>query len=155
TELLGRVREMCLRAYAHQDVPFELLVEELAPGRSPAWHPLFQVVLALRNTRAGELALPGVEVRAEPVETHTSPFDLAFEFDDRDRDGRTAGGISGTVQYNADLFDRDTVERLAGRLLRLLEGVAHDPALPVSRYGLWAPGEHDQVVRQWNDTRRP
>ncbi|MFE7459127.1 amino acid adenylation domain-containing protein [Streptomyces sp. NPDC057554] len=155
TELLGRVREMCLRAYAHQDVPFELLVEELAPGRSPAWHPLFQVVLALRNTRAGELALPGVEVRAEPVETHTSPFDLAFEFDDRDRDGRTAGGIAGTVQYNADLFDRDTVERLAGRLLRLLEGVAHDPGLPVSRYGLWAPGEHDQVVRHWNDTRRP
>ncbi|MFJ3970277.1 amino acid adenylation domain-containing protein [Streptomyces parvus] len=155
TELLGRVRETCLHAYAHQDVPFDLLVEELAPGRSLAWHPLFQVVLALRNTRAGELTLPDVEVHAEAVETHTSPFDLAFEFDDRDRADRGAAGLSGTVQYNADLFDRDTVERLAGRLLRLLDGVARDPALPVSRYELWAPGEHDRVVRHWNDTRRP
>ncbi|WP_340556903.1 amino acid adenylation domain-containing protein [Streptomyces sp. GSL17-111] len=155
TELLGRVRENCLHAYAHQDVPFELLVEELAPGRSLAWHPLFQVVLALRNTRAGELTLPDVEVRAEMVETHTSPFDLAFEFDDRDRADRGAAGLSGTVQYNADLFDHDTVERLAGRLLRLLDGVAHDPALPVSRYELWVPGEQDRVLRHWNDTRRP
>ncbi|GLU49966.1 non-ribosomal peptide synthetase [Nocardiopsis ansamitocini] len=155
SDVLERVRTACLDAYANQEIPFEVLVDELASERSPARHPLFQVVLALRNTRAGVLELPGVEVRAETVETGYVPFDLAIEIDNETTRTGPAAALTGTVQYSTDLFDRDTVVSLVDRLVALIEDAVADPGRRVSRFELWHPGERERVLRRWNDTARP
>ncbi|GLZ28518.1 hypothetical protein Lesp02_07080 [Lentzea sp. NBRC 105346] len=120
-ELLRRVRETDLAAYAHQDVPFEHLVEVLNPARSMAHHPLFQVALALQNTPLDRFTLPGLTTRFEPVSTATARFDLAIQLNEVD-------GLSGTIEYATDLFDRPTVERFAELWLRALDTLAADPA---------------------------
>ncbi|MFI6576649.1 amino acid adenylation domain-containing protein [Nocardiopsis sp. NPDC050513] len=153
-EVLDRVRETCLDAYAHQEAPFEALVEDLLPERSLARHPLFQVVLAMRGGRAGTLDLPGVEARAEAVETGAVPFDLAFELDNETREAGADTAIQGTVQFGADLFDRHTAVALVDRLLLLLEAVVADPGRRVGEIGLWLPGERERVLERWNDTSR-
>ncbi|WP_078911017.1 non-ribosomal peptide synthetase [Streptomyces sp. NRRL WC-3742] len=152
-ELLGRVREACLDAYGHQDVPFELLVGELVAERSLSRHPLFQVALALRNNRAGELRLPGVDVAAEPVATDTTPFDLVVEFDDESAD--PGARLPGLLHYSGDLFDRGTAEAVADRLLRLIAQVVRDPGLRISRYEPWSRSEQELVLREWNRTEHP
>ncbi|NYI04685.1 non-ribosomal peptide synthetase [Allostreptomyces psammosilenae] len=162
-EVLDRVRETCLDAYAHQDVPFELLVERLVPERSLSRHPLFQVVLAMRNNRAGRLALEGVTAVEVPVATGTTPFDLAIELDDQTPDDTPGAerapaeprALRGTVLYSTDLFDRETVGALADRLLVLLRGVVDDPGRALHDYPLWLPGERHRVLAEWNDTARP
>jgi nonribosomal peptide synthetase DhbF len=150
--VLARVREANLAAYAHQDLPFELLVEELEPARSLARHPLFQVVLAMRTTRAGELTLPGVDVATVPVETGLCAFDMAFEIDAQSTDTGAPTDLHGSVQFNADLFDRATVESLVARFMRLLHAVVVAPETTVSALELWADGEQELVLRTWNDT---
>ncbi|MFE7595231.1 condensation domain-containing protein, partial [Kitasatospora sp. NPDC057512] len=123
-ELLGRVRETALAAYAHQDVPFEHLVEVLNPARSMALHPLFQTVLALQNAPTGDFELPGLTVTGVPVPTGTSRVDLTFGLaENRGPDGAPAG-LTGAVEYSTDLFDRRTVEDLVARWTRLLAAVA-------------------------------
>ncbi|TDD88147.1 amino acid adenylation domain-containing protein [Actinomadura darangshiensis] len=117
-ELLARVRETDLAAYAHQDVPFERLVEVLNPVRSLARHPLFQVMLTLQNNPEASVELPGLDVAVEPVDAGVAKFDLEFLLADA-RDG--AGGFAGTLEYALDLFDRDTAGRLAGWFRRTLE----------------------------------
>ncbi|MER6915327.1 amino acid adenylation domain-containing protein [Streptomyces sp. NPDC000594] len=165
TELLDRVRESTLDALTHQDLPFDVLVGEVVPERTPARHPLFQVMLVLQNTRAGRLELPGITVRPERVHTGTTPFDLVVELDDTASDTARGtggpggpggpGGLSGAVHFSTDLFDRSTVTALARRLLRLLEGIAARPATPIGALDLFLPGERDQVTRRWNDTAHP
>ncbi|OON71247.1 non-ribosomal peptide synthetase, partial [Streptomyces tsukubensis] len=123
TELIDQVRETSLAAYAHQDVPFEYLVELLNPRRSAAHHPLFQVMLALQNAPESRFEAPGLEARPHGVATGTSRFDLWVSLV-RGPDGEGAGVL---VEYSTDLFDRDTVERLAGRWVRLLRAVVADP----------------------------
>ncbi|MYR91221.1 amino acid adenylation domain-containing protein, partial [Streptomyces sp. SID685] len=151
TALLARVKDTCTDAYAHQDVPFELLVERLAPDRSLVRHPLFQVVLAMRTNRPGALTLPGLDSAQLDLEIGTSPFDLAIELDN-ESSAATTDRLSGTIQFNLDLFDRETVELLGRRLILLLERVVAAPDLPVADYDLWLPGERDLVLRRWNDT---
>ncbi|MGW5676585.1 amino acid adenylation domain-containing protein [Streptomyces sp. NPDC003860] len=151
-ELLERVRERSLDALTHQDLPFEQLVEELVPDRSLARHPLFQVMLALQNTRTGRLELPGIAVRQEPVATGTAHFDLIVELDDTSPAAREPAGLSGHVHYSADLFVRPTVERTAQRLLHLLHAVVARPDAPLSALDVFLPGERDRVVEQWNAT---
>ncbi|MGW9206227.1 amino acid adenylation domain-containing protein [Embleya sp. NPDC055664] len=155
TELLARVRETCLDAYAHQDVPFELLVGDLAVERSLARHPLFQVALVLRNTRSGELVLPGIEVHPESVWTGMSPFDLVVEFDDDSAGSQGPTGLSGALLFGTDLFDRSTASSIADRLRRLLAQVVSEPTRRIGAFELWAPGERERVVREWNDTDHP
>ncbi|MQY03032.1 non-ribosomal peptide synthetase [Actinomadura macrotermitis] len=156
TELLARVRETDLAAYAHQDIPFERLVEELHPERSLARHPLFQVMLTFQNTHQ-ETAwdLPGLTVgRARAGGGATAKFDLSFTLGERFEDGAPAG-LGGVLDYAADLFDRETALALAERLVLLLDAVAGDPGLRASHAPVLLPGEHEKAIRTWNDTAVP
>ncbi|MFH8930913.1 amino acid adenylation domain-containing protein [Streptomyces pristinaespiralis] len=151
-ELLQRVRESDLAAYAHQDVPFEKLVEKLRPERSLSRHPLFQVMLAFQNSGEARLALPGLDARALPVGVGVAKFDLHLSMVElRTGDGRP-GGIQAALEYATDLFDRTTAQALVDRLLRLLAAVADDPGLTVGRVELLDPAERHRVLQDWNTT---
>ncbi|MDP9975354.1 hypothetical protein J2W39_006644, partial [Variovorax paradoxus] len=130
-ELLARVRAANLAAYAHQDLPFERLVEVLNPARSMAHHPLFQVMLVLQNNARAKFELQGLTVlSAESIED-AAIFDLSFELrEQRSHDGKPQG-LTGRIEYATDLFDRATVQQLAARLQRVLAAVAADPAQPI------------------------
>ncbi|MFJ6000412.1 amino acid adenylation domain-containing protein [Streptomyces sp. NPDC092370] len=144
-ELVARVRETDLAAYAHQDIPFERLVELLNPARSMARHPLFQVMLSHQARPPMDLALGEVAVRQEPVDMGTAKFDLAFEIvEEHGRDGMRLG-----VEYSTDLFDHDTVANMATRFLRVLEAVTEDPDRPVGSLELLSADERRQVLVDW------
>ncbi|MEU0391158.1 non-ribosomal peptide synthetase, partial [Streptomyces chartreusis] len=151
-ELLGRVREASLGAYAHQDVPFDHLVELLNPQRSTSYHPLFQVALVLQNTAQGDFTLPALTVRTTEVDPGISRFDMLFSLTERyDAAGKPVG-IETVVEYSTDLFDRSTVERLFDRWICLLEQALRAPTEPLSRAGLLTETERRQVLEEWNDT---
>ncbi|MEU3838524.1 amino acid adenylation domain-containing protein [Streptomyces sp. NPDC028635] len=154
-QLLERVRETDLAAYAHQDVPFDKLVEEISPGRSLSRHPLFQVLLALQNTPEADLALPGLTARPEVVTLGAAKFDLTFNLAERHGPGGEARGIDAVLEYSTDLFERATADALVDRLLAFLAAVAADPDLPVADAPLLGEGERDLVLTGWNDTARP
>ncbi|MFE4454561.1 amino acid adenylation domain-containing protein [Streptomyces sp. NPDC056796] len=143
-ELLVRVREFDLAAYAHQDVPFERLVESVNPVRARDHHPLFQTMLVLQNQETVRPDLPGLRVEDRLVHNGLSKFDLTFAFTEEREEGRLTAGI----EYATALFDRATVESLATRLVRLLEQVADDPGLPLAGYGLMTPDEHARVTHR-------
>ncbi|MBA8822961.1 amino acid adenylation domain-containing protein [Saccharopolyspora lacisalsi] len=155
TDLLARVRETDLDAYAHQDLPFERLVEALSPDRSLARHPLFQVMLTLDNTPDVGLRLPSVDAEVTPIESGGAKFDLSVSFRQRhDADG-TPGGIAGSLEYSADLFDHGTAERIGVRLLRLLDGVLERPRAPIGAVELLDEQERHEVLVGHNDTALP
>ncbi|MFE2347862.1 amino acid adenylation domain-containing protein [Kitasatospora cineracea] len=153
-ELLDRVKEFDLAAYAHQDVPFERLVELLNPVRADH-HPLFQTMLVLQNhSPAAPAELPGLTVRPVPVDLGASKFDLSFTFaaapDGPAPDGAApdgAGGLLASVDYATALFDADTVRALAERLVRLLRAVTDDPGLPLHAYPVLDPAERARLER--------
>ncbi|MFJ4439694.1 amino acid adenylation domain-containing protein [Streptomyces sp. NPDC088923] len=148
-ELVERVRESDLTAYAHQDLPFEKLVEELNPARSLSRHPLFQVDLVLQNNTAAEFTAPGLSARVELGTTGTAKMDLSFAFEERYDAQGVPAGIAGTVEYATDLFDAGTVVTLTERLARLLTSVAADPDLPLHRIGILSPAEDVQLREGW------
>ncbi|HEY6313985.1 MAG TPA: amino acid adenylation domain-containing protein [Streptosporangiaceae bacterium] len=152
-ELVGRVRETGLSAQARQDVPFERLVEVLNPARSPARHPLFQVMLADQDITTAGWQLPGLRARPEPVPDVAAKFDLTLGVRQDRGAGGAPAGISASFEYAEDLFDRATVRALAGRLTRLLAQAVQDPARPVSDLDLLTPAERRELT-QWNDTAR-
>ncbi|CAM5722882.1 Carrier domain-containing protein OS=Streptomyces fumanus OX=67302 GN=GCM10018772_59690 PE=4 SV=1 [Streptomyces fumanus] len=158
-ELLERVRETDLAAYAHQDVPFERLVEDLNPARSLSRHPLFQVMFSLQSAPQDrsewDWNLPGLQVHPiRPEETATARFDLSVELAElRDADG-SPDGLGGEIQYAADLFDEGTARALAARLVRVLEQVAADPEARVGDIDVVSDAERRMVLHGWNDTRR-
>ncbi|MCF3178969.1 hypothetical protein IPZ70_03250 [Streptomyces polychromogenes] len=129
-ELLGRVRDRDLEAYAHQDVPFDRIVEALSPRRSSAHHPLFQVALSFGGPFE-DVRLPGLRGSAALVPTSVAKFDLGLYVDELPGSDRSPQGITGTLEYATDLFDRDTAAGLAERLVGLLDRVATDPDLRV------------------------
>ncbi len=147
-ELLARVRETDLAAYEHQSLPFERLVEAVNPPRSLARHPLFQVMVVHLAAPGGVPDLPGLSATPEPLDQHTAKFDLSFDFVEQGPDG----GMQSWIEYSADLFDHSTVERLAQRLLRLLEQVAVAPDVPLREIELLDGSERDQVLGEWNET---
>ncbi|MFD8811624.1 amino acid adenylation domain-containing protein [Streptomyces sp. NPDC059627] len=150
-DLLARVRETCLSAYAHQEVPFERLVEELSPVRSTSHHPLFQVMLAVDSGRP-ELRLPGLAVRHLPGTPRPAKFDLSVNLtEQRDADG-TPAGLTGLVNFAADFFDRATVAGFADMLTRILDAGSAAPRTPVDRLRLPGPAEEHRVLTEWNDT---
>ncbi|MFB9252129.1 amino acid adenylation domain-containing protein, partial [Sphaerisporangium melleum] len=149
-ELVGRVRETALGAYANQDVPFEHLVEELNPSRSMSHHPLFQVSMALQNTPQADLGVPGLDVTlADPPRTGTSRFDLFLSLTERPG---TGAGLDGLVEYSTDLFDRSTVETLVGRLRRLLAAAVADPDRRIGALEVLDPVEREELLVRRNDT---
>ncbi|MFG2914397.1 non-ribosomal peptide synthase/polyketide synthase [Kitasatospora sp. NPDC048298] len=163
-ELLGRVRESDLAAFAHQDVPFEQLVDALNPTRSLARHPLFQVMLALRNNAEAELALPGLTATTLAPQGGSAKFDLSLflteeftdefteEFTERPGEGRTPAGLRGELEYATDLFDHASAELLAERLVRVLAAVAADPAQRIGAVEVLAEEERERILTGWNDT---
>ncbi len=152
--LIGRVRSANLAAYAHQDLPFERLVEALNPARSLARHPLFQVMLAFQNTAEARPELCGLEVLAEPVATQSAQFDLSVSLGERRGSDGSPAGLEGVIEYATDLFDRSTVEGLAGRLVRLLEGAVGDPGRAISALEILSAAERRVLLHDWNDTAR-
>ncbi len=153
--LLGRVRERALAAYAHQDAPFERLVELINPVRSTAHHPLFQVALALQNLGRADFAFSGLQVVPEPIGTRAAKFDLFFALAEKPAEQGRAQGLEGEVEYATDLFERDTVQRLVQRLVRLLEAVARDAQQPIGAIELLDEAERRQLLCDWNDTATP
>ncbi|MET9567055.1 amino acid adenylation domain-containing protein [Streptomyces tauricus] len=154
-ELLDRVRAASLEAFEYQDVPFERLVEELAPARSMARNPLFQVLLAVQNHRRSTLRLPGVRVTEHPAGSLSARFDLDIEVQECFDEAGGPAGLDGGIMFAAELFDRSTVETLVARLVRVLEAVTADPARPVGRIDLLEGAERRRMVEEWNDTARP
>lgn len=131
-ELLFRVRSTDLAAFAHQEVPFDHLVQALNPPRSPAWHPLIQVMLAFQNNESAELRLPGLEVETEPVTEGITRFDLRFELFEGFDGHRAPDGIDGSLTYALDLFAPAEAERLTRELTELLDAVAAAPGARLS-----------------------
>ncbi len=155
SELITRVRETDLAAYAHQDLPFEHLVEDLSPIRSLGRNPLYQVMLTFQNIPEAQRAvweLTGLS--ASPVQPGTGvpKLDLSMTMWERRADDGSPAGLEGGIQFSGDLFDRPTVEALAGRLVRLLDQVAADPGVRVSQVDVLSSGERRQVLAGWNDT---
>ncbi|WP_439951727.1 amino acid adenylation domain-containing protein [Nocardia harenae] len=149
TELLGRVREVDLAAFAHADIPFERLVELLDPVRSQARHPLFQVVLSLANLPATEFELPGLRIAGVESDTAIAKFDLQWTLNEvTDSHGEPAG-IAGMLEYATDLFDPETAAGFAERFVRVLAAVAADPAVPVGAVQVLAPREHAELTARW------
>ncbi|MFI7136095.1 amino acid adenylation domain-containing protein [Nonomuraea sp. NPDC050153] len=151
-ELLGRVKETSLAALGHQDVPFEKLVEELAPARSRARHPLFQVQLDLQNIAEAVLELPGVRAGGVPAGTSVAKFDLEVRLGELFDPEGMPGGVRGSVIGAADLFDPDSVARIAAGLTRVLELLVTDPESPIEAVAVLDADERHRVLEEWNDT---
>ncbi len=148
-ELLGRVRETALAAYMHQDVPFERLVEDLAPERSLAHTPLFQVMFALQNFPYERVDLEGLSITSSLRDAGTAKFELGLTFTEAD------GELGGRLDFTADLFDAATILRLAGHLTTLLAAGAADPGRVLQDLPLLSDGERHQLRAEWNDTPVP
>ncbi len=144
--LLGRVREATLGAYAHQELPFERLLELLQVERSPAHTPLFQTQLVLQNMPLPDLDLPGLSWRPFGEQGARAHFDLTLWWSEE------GGGLAGWLDYAADLFDPATAERLLGQLGRLLAGAAERPELRLADLPLLGAAERHQLLAEWNDT---
>ncbi|MET7380976.1 amino acid adenylation domain-containing protein [Streptomyces sp. NPDC005526] len=150
-ELLRRVRTADLAAYSHQDVPFERLVEVLNPARSLAHHPLFQVMLTFANTAGGDFDMAGLDVVREQVGADTAKLDLSFFLAEEHTEEGRPEGLHGAIQYATDLFDAETVQAMADRLVRLLTAAAADPDLPVGDLPILSEEERHSVLVGWND----
>ncbi|PWW65821.1 non-ribosomal peptide synthetase [Actinokineospora spheciospongiae] len=151
TELLGRVREFDLAAYAHQDIPFERLVEVLNPARSLARHALFQVMLAFQTMPADALTFGDLAVEPASTGPGGAKFDLSFDL----LEVEGADGLSGVLEYRVDLFDAATAANVAERFVRFLDAVAADPKRPIGQVDMLTPAERDRVLHDWNDTALP
>ena len=146
SELLGRVREAALGAYAHQDLPFEKLVEELQPDRSLTHAPLFQVMFNFQGIPDVDLELQGLKLTPLDVQTGSTKFDLTFNLSDSKQ------GLIGTLQYNTSLFEPETIRRMSLHFRTLLEGVLSHPDQRVSDIQMLSEAESYQVVFEWNET---
>ncbi|MCD2156620.1 non-ribosomal peptide synthase/polyketide synthase, partial [Rhodococcus cerastii] len=131
TDLLAAASDSALGAFAHSDVPFERLVDVLAPARSQARHPLFQVVLSLQNLAQTALELPGLAIKAAEIDTTTAKFDLELAVTESIGEDGIQQGLSAEFTFAADLFDVSTVEGFARRLVRILETVVSVPSIVV------------------------
>ncbi|MFJ8475255.1 amino acid adenylation domain-containing protein [Kitasatospora sp. NPDC094011] len=150
-ELLDRVRRTDLDAFDHQDVPFERLVEQLNPTRTPAHHPLFQTLVALESPAAVPTALGELACAEHPFVLDVAKFDLSFRFTEQ---GPRAG-LTVAIEYATDLFDHGTATALAERLLRVLRAVTAEPDAPIGAIEILDPAERAQLLTGWNDTAVP
>ncbi len=148
-ELLKQVRENTLGAYAHQDLPFEQLVEALQPERDMSHSPIFQVMFVLQNTppgSGGELAFPSIKLEILEAEERAAKFDLTLVM------AEAQNGYFYEFEYNTDLFERSTIQRLAGHFETLLNRLLQEPRQPIEQVELVSPQEKKQIVEEWNQT---
>ncbi|MDM8560647.1 non-ribosomal peptide synthase/polyketide synthase [Candidatus Parabeggiatoa sp. HSG14] len=145
SDLLQRVRQVALDAYAHQDIPFEQLVEVLQPERSLSHAPLFQVMFALQNAPMGRLTLSGLTWRPVDIKVDIAKFDLSlFMFESEQ-------GLQGHIEYNTDLFEHATITRIIGHFQTLLNGIVTNPEQCLSELPLLTAVEQQQL-QDWNNT---
>ncbi|MFD7130755.1 amino acid adenylation domain-containing protein [Streptomyces sp. NPDC059894] len=149
--LLARVRERDLDAYAHQDLPFERLVDAVAPTRSTGRHPLFQVMLAHQQARPPGRDFAGLTRTERRVDFHTAKTDLAFHLSER----ADAAGIDGSLVFSTGLYDRESARETAERLVRLTADLARHPDRPVGAADVLTPRERTRLLREFNDTAHP
>ncbi len=146
-QMLARIRETCLESFAHTEVPFERIVEELRPQRDLSRSPLFQVMFDMISAAPPADQLEGLAVRRIRGSATVAKFDLVLSAVD------AAGRLDGSVQYNADLFDPSTIRRLLRHFATLLAGIVADPELPVDAQPLLDRGERQQLIAEWNGPR--
>ncbi|MCK4140632.1 amino acid adenylation domain-containing protein, partial [Ralstonia pseudosolanacearum] len=151
SELLGRVKAKVLEAQAHQDLPFEQVVERIRPVRSLSHSPVFQAALSWLNTEAVGLSLEleGLTIEGVGAGQAAAKFDLTLELRE------TSEGLTGSLDYATALFDRATIERYLGYLQRLLKAMAADDSQEVNRIALLDEGERTQLLESWNETKAP
>ncbi|WP_308194913.1 amino acid adenylation domain-containing protein [Micromonospora sp. R77] len=148
TELVGRVRDVDLAAYDHQDLPFDQLVEILNPVRVPGRHPVFQVMISVQDRGQVAVELAGHTVTEQPLPVTTAKFDLNLQLHERYHPDGSAAGIHASLEYATDLFDHDTVAALADRISALLATATATPDAPLSRHDLRLPAERE-AMRGW------
>ncbi len=145
-DCLADVQGTVLDAFANQEVPFERVVDAVQPERDTSRNPLFDVMVLLQNTPDDGPGLPGLDVEELTLPVVTSGCDLTFEFEE------SGGELGGAVEYNTDLFDAATIERMVGQLQVLLAAVVANPDLPLADLPLLTDEERHQVLVEWNDT---
>jgi amino acid adenylation domain-containing protein/thioester reductase-like protein len=145
-QLLDRVRQVALDAYAHQDLPFEVLVEQQQPERSLSYTPLFQVMFSLENAPSEPFALPGLTFDPLEIDTGIAKFDLTLSMEE------TQQGLKGRFEYNTDLFDARRMTRTIEHWQNLLEGIVAAPDRRISELPLLSKAERHQLLVEWNDT---
>ncbi|MFL6200615.1 MAG: condensation domain-containing protein, partial [Thermoanaerobaculia bacterium] len=148
-ELLARVRRAALDAYAHPELPFERIVDELRPERDLSRQPLVQVMIAFEDAPGVPLDLPGIAATPLELALPLAKFDLTLSL------AGAETGLSALLEHSADLFDRTTAQRLAGHLVHVLGQWTARPGARLSEIGLLTPAERHQAVREHNDTRSP
>jgi len=146
-ELLHRVRECTLSAYAHQDLPFEYLVEKLQPERNLNHNPIFQVMFAFQNAATEELKLPGLNLNFLNFDRQAATFDLSVSM----QDGKS--GVQGKFEYNTDLFNADTIRRMVEHFQILLAGIVEHPEQQLSSLPLLSATQQQELLVEWNNTR--
>ncbi|MDZ7959073.1 MAG: amino acid adenylation domain-containing protein [Aulosira sp. DedQUE10] len=146
-QLLAQVREVTLGAYAHQDLPFEQLVEELQPERDLSHSSLFQVMFILQNAPTETLHLPNLTLNPLKVENNTANFDLTLSMVETDT------GLRGAIEYNTDLFDADRISRMIGHFQTLLAGIVAHPDQRLSDLPLLTAIEYQQILTTWNNNQ--
>ena len=145
-DTLNHVREHCLNAYVHQDLPFERLMEEVHPDRTVRISPLFQVMFVMQDAQLENLKLPDLAITTLETASGTARFDVLLAFAD------TPTGLEGYFEYNTDLFDEATIERMKNHLLTLLETLIANPHQPLRGVSLLSEVERHKVLVEWNDT---
>jgi amino acid adenylation domain-containing protein/FkbH-like protein len=145
-ELVARLKEVCLQAYAHQDTPFEKLVEELQPERRLSHSPIFQVMFALQNAPMQALELPGLKLERSPVYTGTSMFDMSWFAIE------VPEGLMVRAEYSTDLFEHTTIIRALGHFRELIEAAVASPNQRISRLAMLGDGERQQILAEFNAT---
>ncbi len=146
--LLERVREVAIAAYAHQDLPFEKLVEELQPERDLSHSPLFQVGFAFYNAPKAELQMSGLTLSSLSVETDTAKLDLTLSLKESEE------GLTGWLEYKTDLFEAATINRILGHFQTLLTGIVSHPKQRLDELPLLTTAERQQLLWEWNDTQK-
>jgi amino acid adenylation domain-containing protein len=147
-DFLQQVRRTAVEAYAHQDLPFERLVDEIKPERALSHHPVFQALFVLQNAPRSHFALPNLELSLVPTEIVTAKFDLGMSLTESDE------GIHGMMEYNSDLLDATTIERMVRHYGTLLASVVDNPDCRISEIPLLSMEERQQLLVEWNDTAK-
>jgi len=145
-ELLRRVRDTAIEAYAHQNIPLERIVEQLNPERDPDHTPLFQVLFVMQGTALPETSFSGLELQLVEIDNGTAKFDLTLNLEE------SGNGLKGWIEYKEELFDRDTIERMSGHLLILLEAAVGNPDECISRLSILTGDERHRLLVEWNES---